>query len=62
MDIKEMLQEEIEIPKAVDESFEQAYGKIRRGEVQMKRLNNGKRRRCIRKPASQQRQPAWSLP
>lgn len=49
MDIKEMLQEEIEIPKAVDESFEQAYGKIRRGEVQMKRLNNGKRRRIYQK-------------
>lgn len=44
MDIREVLQDQVEIPKVVDESLEDAYGKIRRGEVRMKQLNGWKKK------------------
>lgn len=48
-EVKKMLQEEIEIPKAVEDSLEDAYDKIRRGEVKMKQLQGRKRKRLYQK-------------
>lgn len=48
INLKETLQEEIEIPGIVNNSLDQAYGKIRRDEVQMKSLRGWRKKRLYK--------------
>lgn len=49
INLKETLQEPIEIPEIVDDSLDEAYGKIRRDEVQMKSLRGWRKKKLYKK-------------